>query len=408
MLSTAAWAADPATIAITGARIVTVSGPTIERGTIVLAGGRIAAVGADVGVPAGATVIDGSGKTVYPGLIDGLTTLGLTEIGSVAGSVDTSEVGDVNPHAKAWIAVHPHSDLIPVARANGVTTVLAGFEGSLVSGQSAIIHLDGWTPREMSVRDAAALHVTFPNVPAEIEKLKDEPLYKELRGVFEAAQRYDMALSRGSKVDRDLKLEAMRPYVRGERPVVIRAYGVREIRAAVAFGEEFKLKIVLRGATEAWKVATLLAEKKVPVLIESLGLPVQRHDPYDTGYSNAARLHKAGVRFAIVSDEPSNVRNLPYHAGMAVAYGLPPDEALKAITIYPAQIFGVDHEIGSLEEGKVADFVVTTGDPLEIVTDVVYVFIAGRPSSLVTRHTLLYEKFRARVKKNGKSEPKDD
>jgi imidazolonepropionase-like amidohydrolase len=421
MLSTAAWAADPATIAITGARIVTVSGPTIERGTIVLAGGRIAAVGADVGVPAGATVIDGSGKTVYPGLIDGLTTLGLTEIGSVAGSVDTSEVGDVNPHAKAWIAVHPHSDLIPVARANGVTVVLTAPEGGLISGQSALVRLAGTTPDALTVKQPVAMHIDYPSgQPAfDFSRIFEEPELKtfeerqkekkknqekelrRLRDLLESAKAYGAALdaARAGKLAApkpDLPMEALAPAALGKIPVVVRADSADDIRGAVRFAEERGLKLIVSGGLEAWRCADVLKEKNVPVLLKVDRLPRKDTDPYDASYANAAKLQEAGVRFAIVSDDASLARNLPYEAAMARAFGLPAAAALRAITLSPAEIFGVAERKGSLGVGKDADVVITTGDIMDHRTQVTHVFIDGVAQSLETRHTRLYDEFRKR------------
>ncbi len=372
------------------------------KGTIVMAGGKITAMGADARAPRGAAVIDGSGLSVYPGLIDAQTSLGLTEIGSVAGTRDEAEIGGIQPDLKALTAVNPHTEIIPVTRAVGITSALTAPQGGLISGQSAVIRLDGWVPREMSVKDVFALHVAFPSGP----RRGDDPRpgapaddadkrLKELRQAFEAAKRY-------TGKDRDLKLEALLPYARGERPVVFQADRARDIREAVKFAEEMGLKAVLSGGREAWKVAGLLAEKKVPVIVGGvMELPFERHDPYDAVFANAARLHAAGVRFAISSAElfAGNSRNTPYHAAWAAAYGLDREEALRAVTLYPAMILGVEERIGSLTVGKDADVIVTTGDPLEVVTDVVYMFIRGRPVSLESKHTRSYEKFRARLEK---------
>jgi imidazolonepropionase-like amidohydrolase len=372
------------------------------KGTLVISGGKIAAMGPDVKAPPGAVVIDGTGLSVYPGLIDALTNLGLTEIGSVAGTRDEVEIGGIQPDLKALTAVNPHSEILPVTRANGITSALTAPQGGLISGQSAVIRLDGWVPAEMAVKDVFALHVSFPAGP----RRGDDPRpgtpsdggdkrLKELRETFEAAKRY--AAGR----DRDLKLEAILPYARGERPVVFQADRARDIREAVKFAEEMGLKAVISGGREAWKVAALLAEKRIPVIVGGvMEIPFERHDPYDAVFANAARLHAAGVRFAISSAElfAGNSRNTPYHAAWAAAYGLDREEALRAVTLYPAMILGVEERIGSLTPGKDADLIVTTGDPLEVVTDVVYMFIRGRPVSLESKHTRSYEKFRNRPK----------
>jgi imidazolonepropionase-like amidohydrolase len=365
------------------------------KGTLVFSQGKITAMGPGVRPPKNAEVIDGTGLSVYPGLIDAHTHLGLAEIGSVTGMHDDAEIGGVQPDLRALTAVNPHSDLIPVTRANGITTVLTAPHGGTIAGQSAVIHLDGWVPKEMAVKEIFALHVTWPILDgSEEKKADDEKKMKELREPFEAAKRHRAG-------DRDLKVEAMLPYLKGERPVVIEANRAKEIREALKFAEEFGLKPVISGGREAWKVAPLLAEKKVPVIIGAvMEIPYERHDPYDAVFANPARLAQAGVIFAISSAESfaGNLRNTPYHAAWAAAYGLDRDEALRSVTLRPAQILGVADRIGALAVGMDADLIVTTGDPLEVVTDVVYEFIGGRAVPLDTKHTRSYEKFKARPK----------
>jgi imidazolonepropionase-like amidohydrolase len=408
-------------IAIQGGRIVPVSGAVIEKGTVVLQDGRITAVGPDVAAPPGATVIDATGKTVYPGLFDALTTLGLTEIGSVSGSVDVTEVGDVNPHAQTWLAVHPHSELIPVARANGVTTVLAAPEGGLVSGQSAVIRLTGTTPDALTLKTPAALHVVFPSgrrppdatPPGEEPPLKtlEERLTekrqnqeKELRRLGHLfanakARATGLAATRGGAGEPpppDLVLSAMAPAARGDVPVVVRADAEADIRSALRFAQERGLRLIVAGGLEAWRCADELKAAKVPVLLKVDQLPRRESDPYDAPFANAAVLFRKGVRFAIVTDDAALVRNLPYEAAMARAYGLPEAEALRAITLSPAEIFGLEKRLGSLEVGKAANVVIATGDIMDHRTQVTHVYIDGVAQSLETRHTRLYEEFRSR------------
>ena len=416
VLSANAILAADAVTAITGARIVPVSGPVIERGTVVISGGKIAAVGADVAAPPGATVIDGSGQTVYPGLIDGLTTLGLTEVGSVPGSVDVAETGDVNPHAKAWIALNPHSELLPVARANGVTAALAAPTGHLISGQSALIRMAGSTPDQLTVKTPVAMHVEYPSgrPPADPARAADTPEPKtfeerqkdkkknqekdlrRLANLLEEAKAYGELLRSAPAAKPDLPMEALAPAARGEVPVVIRADAEDDIRGAVAFAAAHALKLIVAGGLEAWRCADVLKQHDVPVLINVERLPRRESDPYDAAYANAARLHAAGVRFAIVSDDASQSRNLPYEAAMARAYGLPAAAALRAITLSPAEIFGVADRMGSLEVGKDADLFVATGDIMDHRVSVTHVFIDGLPQSLDTRHTRLYQQFKDR------------
>jgi imidazolonepropionase-like amidohydrolase len=365
------------------------------RGTIVFSKGKITAMGPGVRPPKDAEIIEGAGLSVYPGLIDAHTYLGLAEIGSVAGMRDDAEIGGIQPDLKALTAVNPHSDLIPVTRAAGITTVLTAPHGGLIAGQSAVVRLDGWIPKDMAVKEVYALHVNFPVLGGTEEtKADDEKKMKELREPFEAARRYRPG-------DRDLKLEALLPYLNKERRVVFEANRVPEIRGAIKFAEEFGLLPVISGGREAWKVASMLAEKKVPVILGGvLEIPYERHDPYDAAFANPARLAQAGVKFAISSAESfaGNMRNTPYHAAWAAAYGLDRAEALRAVTLYPAQILGVADRIGSLGVGMEADLIVTTGDPLEVITDVVYEFIRGRAVPLETKHTRSYEKFKQRPK----------
>ncbi len=371
---------------ILNATIHPVSGPAYV-GTLGIAKGTIV----DPGSIPGSLSIDASGLHVYPGMIDAHTSIGLTEIGSIAGTRDESEIGLVQPDLRALAAVNPHSEMIPVTRANGITSALTRPSGGLISGQSAVIRLDGRTPAEMALKDVCALHVTVPEPPKEGDKKTEgETQSKLLRETFEAAKRYDPK-------DRNPRLEALQPYLRGERPVIFEANSIRQIKAALKLSADFGLKPVISGAAEAWKVAALLAEKKVPVILGGvMGIPTQDHDPADAQASNASTLTAAGVTVAISSAEDyhGGARNTPYHAAWSAAHGLDRDEALKSVTLYPAQILGIADRVGTLEVGKNADLIITTGDPLEVVTDIVYEFIAGKPVSLESKHTRLYDKFR--------------
>jgi imidazolonepropionase-like amidohydrolase len=403
-------------VAIRGGRVYPVSGPVIERGTVVLADGKIAAVGADAAVPEGATVVDATGRHVYPGLIDGLTTLGLTEIGSVAGSVDIAEVGDVNPHAQAWVALNPHSELLPVARANGITAALAAPGGGLVSGQSAVIRLAGSTPDALAVKTPAAMHVVYPTGrPAfDIARMFDEPEKKtfeerekdkkknqekdlrRLEHLLENAKAHRAGLGTAEGRPADLALEALAPVARGEVPLAVRADAEDDIKGAIAFARGRGLKLIVTGGLEAWRCASELKAAGASVLLNVDRLPRREADPYDAAYTNAAALHAAGVPFAIVSDDASQSRNLPYEAAMARAFGLPAEAALRAITLSPAEILGVAPRMGSLEPGKDANVVVATGDIMDHRTSVTHVFIDGVAQPLDTRHTRLFEAFKDR------------
>ena len=399
------------TVVIRNATIYPVTAPAIANGSIVFSNGVITALGVNVDVPAGATVIDGTGLSVYPGLIDAGTTVGLVEIDSVAGTVDTSELGDMNPNARADVAINPHSNVIPVTRVNGVTTVLTVPEGGVISGQSALIQLAGWTPPEMVLKAPVGMHLRFPRLRSAplTEVSGDADAEKELRktysgrldrlrDLFRDAQAYGkVAATRARRFDRDAVLEALVPVVEGRVPVIIEANLARDIRAALEFADEFKLKMILSGAQDVVPVIAELQRRKVPVILGPiLALPPREDDPYDLLFTNASALHAAGIRFAIRSNDAHNARNLPYHAAACAAFGLPKEEALKAVTIYPAEIFGVADRIGSLTPGKLANVILTDGDPLEIRTSVKRVFIGGEEITMDSYHTLLNEKFKKR------------
>src|SRR6266508_1097642 len=377
---------------IRNAKIVTVSGATIERGSVLIRDGKIAEVGARVAAPGNAKVIDATGLSVYPGLIDCGTSLGLTEIGSIQETRDTTELGDFNPHMRAIVAVQPHSELIPVSRANGVTTAITRPSGRLVSGQAALINLDGWTWQEMTVKAPAAMAMEYPRAPrgrgaafaqaegaTNIAQLRERQL-NALRQKLEDAQAYAKA-KEARAADKSLPprpvdhvLEALIPVVKGELPVLMVANTEREIKGAIEIADKYKLKLIVSGAEDAWKVASTLKEKNIPVIIGAVTDLPNNEDDDDAAYA----------------------RNLPYQAGTSAAFGLPKDEALKAVTIYPAQIFGVDKLLGSIEVGKMANLIVTDGDPLEFKTNVKHMFINGKPVDLSSRHTRLYDKFKDR------------
>ena len=407
------------TIAIRNARIVTVSGADIENGTVVIRDGKIEAVGANVSVPAGAQTIDGSGLSVYPGMIDAGTNMGLVEIPQGAnGTVDTSEVGDLNPNAKAITAVNPHSAHIAVTRVEGITSTLSAPTGGLISGQAALINLLGTAQKEMAVAPNAALVINYPRIggggggfggfqaPANLSETltNNERQVEQIRKMLRDAEAYGRAQDAYAKdkslprPDRNVVLEPLVPYVRGERPVIFRADRDAEIRGAIRFAEEMKLKPIILGGNDAWKVASLLKEKNVPVILTGIfSLPSREDDFYDTLYEQPAKLQQAGVRYCIsTGDAGAEVRNLAQYAGMAAAFGLSKADAVKAVTLYPAQIMNVADRLGSIEAGKMANLVVTDGDLLEIRTRIRYLFIDGRPVVLSSRHTELNEAFKNR------------
>ena len=408
------------TFAITNSRIVTVSGGVIENGTVVIQDGKIAAVGADVAIPAGAERIDGRGLSVFPGMIDAGTNLGLAEIGQGANAtMDVAETGSMNANAKAILGVNPHSSHVNVTRVNGITTVLSQPSGGLIAGQSTVIDLNGSTQGDMVVVPAAGLVINFPRIStfggfnpgagpqvvdfSEAVKRRDTQI-EELKTAFKKAENYGRAKDAYAKDKAipypatDTRLEALVPYVRGERPIIFTAERERDIRAIVKFVSETKVKGIISGGQEAWKVADDLKKNNIAVIYTNIyNLPVRDDDNYDFLFEAPAKMQQAGVKFAIsTGDGGAEVRDLPYQAGIASAFGLPKEEALKSVTLYPAQILGVSDRLGSIEVGKMANIVVTDGDMLEPRTNVKYLFIEGRLLPLTSRHTELFDSFKDR------------
>jgi imidazolonepropionase-like amidohydrolase len=401
-------------IAIKGATIHPVSGPDIPSGTIVFDNGKITAIGANATIPSDAEVIDGAGKHVYPGLINANTVLGLVEIGAVRATVDIEEAGAINPNIRSITSVNPDSELIPVARSAGVLTALSVPEGGIISGQSAVLRLDGWTPEEMTVVSPAAMHLRWPNLtidrrPRARKSVKDqqkeiEKAQKQIRDSFQIARSYWQARKNpGPDFKSDLRWEALMPVFDGKLPLFVHASTLAQIEAALAWAKEIQLKIVLVDGDDAWRVAPQLKESDIAVVLgPATSLPPRRDDDYDSAWSSAAKLQQAGVRFCIASNgrgAETNERNVGYEAGLAAGYGLPKEEALKAVTIYPAQILGVADRLGSLETGKAATLIVTNGDPLDFPTQVEAAFIDGRKIDLSNRQTRLRDKYREKYRR---------
>ncbi|MHB8522949.1 MAG: amidohydrolase family protein, partial [Limisphaerales bacterium] len=408
------------TILLTGATVHTVSSTTLAPGQVLVKDGKIEAVG--LGLPAQADrVIDLKGLHLYPGLIAATTSLGLTEIGAVRATRDSIEVGDYTPDVESWIAINPDSELIPVARANGIAYALPVPQGGIVSGLSGLIKLDGWTAEQMTVKKPVALHLFWPNMaldttpkerlkskwksPEDQAKERDAKL-KAIDDFFEDARAYAKAREAAKKGETadpgaNPSWEAMLPFERGEIPLMIHADELRQIKAAVKWAGQHGYKMILAGGRDAWKVADLLAPKKIPVIYENVfTLPQRDTESYDVHFQAPEILSRAGVQ-VIFSEGLSDfgtewVRNLPYTAAQAMAFGLPEDEALKGITLYPAQALGVGDRLGAIAVGKDATLVATDGDLLDIRSNVKRMWIDGHEVSLESRHTRLYEKYRNR------------
>ncbi len=409
-------------IALVGATVHPVSGPAIEDATVVFDQGKIVAVGKQVTVPAGAQVIRLSGKHVYPALFDPYTNLGLVEISSVRATLDYRETGSMNPNVQAQVAVNPDSEAIPVTRSNGVLLALTAPTGGRISGKSCVLQLDGWTWEDLTLAADVGMHVQWPFLqPVSGWWPEDEAPRRRFRGgdggpndireleqLFDQARNYRQARQHNAaEHPADARLEALLPVLDGKLPLIIDADRADQIQSAVAFCQRQQVRMVLLGGYDAPHCAVLLKQHKIPVIISSVYRnPSRRDDDYDASYSLAERLRQAGIAFCISGSSrvaASNVRNLPYHAATAAAYGLPRDEALKAITLYPAQILGVADRVGSLEAGKDATLIVTDGDPLETPTQVEAAYIQGRQVELNDRHKRLYRKYGERIERRAKA-----
>ena len=390
-------------IVLAGGTVFPISGPPIKNGIVVFDKGRIVSVGTadEVEIPAAVKQIDCRGKHVYPGLFEAHSQLGLTEVSAVRASDDRSEVGSLNPNVKAHVSVNPDTELIPVTRANGVLLALTKPSKGLISGQAAVLQLDGWTFEDLTLKPGAAMVVNWPSVPKQIEQgqsATESSSVDRLRKLLDEARAYAAVRKENSDSQpTDLRLESLQPVLSRRVPLLVHAESLAVIQSAVSFAVEQKLRLIIHGGYDAPLCAELLTKHDVPVIVAATyRLPRRRSDDFDSGYSLASRLHKAGVRFCISGGSTSrtwNARNLPYHAAVAVAYGLPYDVALRSITLSPAEILGVARRVGSLEAGKDATLFVTTGDPLETPSNVTAAWIQGRSVDLTSRHLQLYRKY---------------
>jgi imidazolonepropionase-like amidohydrolase len=421
VLWSAAVAAE--TLVIDGGTVHPITGAPFV-GRVVIANGVITAVGADAVVPSDAKRIDATGLHVYPGLCDALSSIGLIEVDAVSATNDQSEMGMYNPHLEAATAIHPSSEVIPVTRANGITHAVVAPRAArdgVIAGQAALVDLDGWTVEEMAIDASVALVINWPGIvtrrfdqvtfnfkdtPYNDAKEEAQKKQNELRDWVDAARHYQQAEGvEHSRAHADQKLAALSECLDGKKPVIIMADRKRDIEDAIAFSEECGFKMILAGGGEAWKVKDTLAKKNIPVILgRTQSLPREEDDEYDQPYANPGLLHAAGVRIAFASgagggfgpEGPHGARTVPYEAEAATGFGLSEDDALRAVTLWPAEILGVANRLGSIEPGKIANVIVTDGSPLAIETNVRHLIIAGREISLDNMHASLYEKYRAR------------
>jgi imidazolonepropionase-like amidohydrolase len=413
-------AADGNSVLIRDVTVHPVSGPDIPNGSVLVINGKIAEVGGKIAPRGGMRVVEGRGLHLYPGLINAASNVGLAEIEALRDSVDLDEIGAFNPELRAEVAFNPSSQHVEVTRAAGITSVVTlpgsgerdGREGgALIAGQGALMHLDGWTWEEMAVRPSAVMDFVFPQIQAGQQRRGTGPAttyqerekqYKErLRQAsefFEDARRYEKSkLAAGTDFRTDIRLQAMLPVIDGKQPLFVRAERERMIADAVAFAVKEKVKIVIANPQEIGGMGPVLKQHGIPVVLgKTLALPLHDDDPYDAPYLLPNEFFKAGVKICFGTFDVEFARNVPFEAAQAVAFGLPHDEALKALTINSAEILGAGDELGSIEKGKLADFILTDGDPLEARTNIKQMFIAGKEVSLESRHTREYEKWMKR------------
>ena len=407
------------TIALRGATVHPVDGADVPNGVVVIRDGKIAAVGGSgVAIPPDAKVVDLAGKHVYPPLFPPVTALGLVEISAVRSTVDTAELGEVNPQARADYAINFDSELLPVARSAGILIAGVAPTGGLVSGSAAAMKLDGWTREDSTLKAPAAIVVAWPKLAidrsptarfsARVQEKRRDEAVRKLEDVFAEARAYGKARGAEGQAgiprhDADSRLEALVPAVEGKIPVLVRADSVAQIHAALAWAKKEGLTIALVGGGDAWRVADEIAKAKVPVIVDTvMDLPDRSDDPYDARYAAAGILQRAGVVVAFnegaSNGSAANARWLVQNATMAVGFGFPREKAVEAMTLTPARILGVADRVGSLAPGKDATLIVTDGDLLGYATHVVAAYVDGRALDLTDKQKRLYERYRNRPK----------
>ena len=434
----AACAAANDTFLIRGVDVYPVTGPEMKGVSVLVQDGKIAEIGAKIVAPKGMKIVEGKGLRLYPGMIDSNTELGLSEVSAERVTVDTGELGEFMPQLKALSAVNPESAHFPVVRGNGITSVMtfpaAGGRGGrggggaqFISGQAALIHMDGWTWEDMEINRSAAVHLLYPSIASRGGRggMANVDFADEIALLFgggsaagtytEAKRNYDAQVAKVTEFfaqarqyqkertanlpgfKRDLKFEAMLPVLEGKVPVAVPAARERAIHDAVAFAEKEHIKIVILSPQELGKEGPELKAKNIPVIMgRTEALPENQDAPYDYAESLPGEFYKAGVKIAFGTFDNEFSRNLPYNAARAVAYGLPYDAALKAITINAAEIWGAGDKMGSIEKGKWADLMLVTGDPLETPTQIKALYIKGKEVDLSNKQTKLYDKYLAR------------
>ncbi len=385
-------------IAITGGTIHTITNGVIEEGIMVFEDGIITGIGQDLSIPEDAEIIDATGKHVYPGFIQGQSTIGLMEIARIRESTDLQETGAINPNIRAQVAFHSASEHLPVAAVHGVTTVVPTPRGSLIAGMPAAMMTDGWTWEEMTLREGLGMIIEWPSMRDKDDYARQTALLEE---AFEKARRYQRAREAAAE-DPDLhhppdvRWKAMKPVLEGEMPVFISVGEVRQVQAAIAWAKKENLQMVLAGRRDLDLVADQLATENIPVMLTGvISGPARNWEGYDEGYHIPRKLYEAGVDFMIAGDAgAASTYRIHHHAASAVAFGLPEEKALRAITIDAARILGIDDLVGSLETGKHATFMITDGNALEMWTKKEQVYIQGREIQMLDKHKRLYKHYK--------------
>ncbi|MGK7296916.1 MAG: amidohydrolase family protein [Candidatus Wenzhouxiangella sp. M2_3B_020] len=396
---------DEPLTALVGATVHPVDGETIENGTVLIRGRTIEAVGDELVIDdddASVTVVDLDGRHIYPGFVHPASVLGLIEISSVDGTMDQSEMGAINPAVDVEVAFNHDSELLPVSIAGGIVATHTAPTGGLIRGTSAVMEMDGWSWEDMIIKAPAGMHIDYPAGAVEDDDNDD---LKKIVSTLDAARAWRKAHAAWQAGDaprpaRNDALEALAPVLAGEMPVFLHAGKEDEIDAALDWaGEQGLERVIVIGGPDLQYAAERLASENVPVILSGVyTMPTRRWEPYDMAFVAASKLHEAGVKFAIAGDGSTNARNLPFHAGSAAAFGLPRDAALKSVTLWPAEILGIDDQLGSITPGKRASLIVTDGDPLEPMTSIERVWLDGEEYELGrSKHRQLYQRYKGRI-----------
>ena len=392
------------TFLLQNATLVTVTQGILENSDLIIADGLIEKIGKNLTSP-DAHRIDCTDKFIYPGFIDSGNRLGLVEVNSLAETQDFMEIGNVTPNMQALTAINPNAVAIAVTRVSGVTSSFALPSGGLFPGTAALIHLNGYTPDQMyggfkgvvlNFPSSARMSTYDTRSDENVEKEAEEA-QKKLDDIWEKAISYHKLKSAGASLDYYPEMEHLSKVIAGEIPMIIEANAAVDIQRAIRWAKDNKIRTILSGASEGWRIAEEIASSGLPVIAGPvLTIPSRQSDRYDAAYTNAGIMAKAGVKIALRTNDAENVRNLPFHAGFAAAYGMGKEEALKAVTIHPAEMFGLEKQIGSLEEGKMANLFVSDGDPFEPRTQISCLFIQGYKIPMSNRQIRLYQEFNER------------